>query len=258
MEDLSPTLIATLLRTCAYGRSLKVLAETGSTNDDCQAAGRAGAPNGHTIVADCQKSGRGSHGRTWSSTAHTDLYLSILDRPAVAPAALPPLTLAVGLGLADTVAALLPDRRVEIKWPNDLWVDRKKCAGVLLEGNTIGEHLGALAIGIGLNVNRIAFPPDLKSATSLRLSGGRSLNRAQVLAELLYNVERWVQVFITRGPSAIAAALCPRLALRGHLVQAEGVRGLVLGVAESGALRIKTADGERSIVSGRIEEVERP
>ena len=90
--------VASLLTTRLYGRSLEVLAETGSTNDDARAAAERGVPRGHVVVADAQRSGRGARGAVWVSPPGTDLYVSIVERLELAPREVATLTLAVGLG----------------------------------------------------------------------------------------------------------------------------------------------------------------
>ena len=94
----TPSLLATRL----YGRSLEVLAETGSTNDDARAAAERCVARGHVVVADAQRSGRGARGAVWSSPPGTDLYLSIVERLELAPREVATLTLAVGLGVRFT------------------------------------------------------------------------------------------------------------------------------------------------------------
>lgn len=243
------------LKTHHYGRSLTVLELTTSTNDDARRAAEAGAPNGHVVCAEQQTAGRGSRGRTWSCAAGTDLYLSIVDRPRLSLAELPPLTLAVGLGVADTVAALCPSSRVEVKWPNDVWLDGGKCAGILVEASTMADALHALVIGVGLNVNRAAFDPSAGGRpTSLRICSARQLERNAVLAELLGAIEGWIDRLQQLGTAAISRALQPRLAMRGQVVQCDHVRGELLGVTEGGALRIQTASGEQHMISGRLQE----
>lgn len=252
---LDPAAVQAQLTTAYYGRTLQVVDETGSTNDDASRAAAQNAARGFVLVANRQTAGRGSRGRTWLSPANTDLYLSIVDRPNLPLQQLPPLTLAVGLGVAELVAARLPHTKVEVKWPNDVWVDRQKCAGILVESSTSGTGAGPVVIGIGLNVNRTSFPPDLdQPATSLRLALGEPLDRNGLLADLLNAVERQVLTLCNDGSGAITAALQPRLAMRGHLVQCEGVRGELLGVAHTGALRIQTPSGERLVTSGRLKE----
>jgi BirA family biotin operon repressor/biotin-[acetyl-CoA-carboxylase] ligase len=267
--DLDPQRLARDLRTARFGRSLRVLDVTDSTNDDARRDALAGAPDGHVVVADSQRAGRGSHGRTWTSPAGSDLYLSIVARPQLALAALPPLTLAVGLGVADAVQALLPEHVAhdgsasidgdvsvtEVKWPNDVWLLGKKCAGVLVEASTLGSELGPVVIGIGLNVNRLQWADGLEaSATSLRVVGsGAKLDRGAALCALLLSVEGWVDRLVAQGGQAIAAALDARLAMRGQRVRCAECEGTLLGVAASGAIRIATALGTRELIAGRLE-----
>ncbi len=274
LGDLSEVRVQSLLNTTRYGRSLEVLASTGSTNDDAKRAAQNGAPDGHTIVADTQEAGRGSRGRQWSSPPGQDLYVSIVARVPVVLAQLPPLTLAVGLALADTVDATLGAGRSRVKWPNDVWVDEQKIAGILIEGTSTGHHLESVVIGIGLNVNRTVFPDGLDTpATSLLLCGGAKrpsqpsghyglnapnqpvagLNRSEALATLLGAVERWVDRFVAHGVDPIVNALDQRLALRDERVRCDDRVGTLTGVSRTGALRLRTEHGFEDIFSGRIE-----
>jgi BirA family transcriptional regulator, biotin operon repressor / biotin---[acetyl-CoA-carboxylase] ligase len=261
MSALSVERLARELETQRYGRSLEHLASTGSTNDDARRAALAGVQAGHVIVADAQHSGRGSRGRSWESPAASDLYLSIVDRLPVALAELPPLTLAVGLGVAEASDLLLRGTGApasQVKWPNDVLIGGKKCAGVLIEASSIGETLDALVIGIGLNVNRDAFPEPLNAtATSLRLASGcdPSLDRNRALCVLLQCVEHWVDVFVAQGAASVVQALTPKLALLGQRVRCDDALGVLRGVDPSGALRLETAGGIRCVIAGRIEPV---
>jgi len=271
-QDLDPARLRGLLQTKRYGRSLQVLAETESTNDDARRAAAEGAVDGHTILADGQRTGRGARGHSWTSPAGTDLYLSIVARPDLPLAALPPLTLAVGLGVAAAVDELVPATEQTpalVKWPNDVWLFGKKCAGILIETSSGGtQALGhgqpapgnPVVIGIGLNVNRLEFGDELQAtATSLRAAtaGAAALDRGKVFAVLLAAVEHWVDRFVAEGGDAIAAALEPRLALRGELIRCDDVEGILQGVARSGALRIATSSGLRDVLAGRISRVAR-
>jgi len=267
LDDLDAERLQSLLRTRAYGRSLELHASTDSTNDDAKRAAVAGAPDGHVVLADGQRAGRGQHGRAWASPPGTDLYLSIVARPRLSLAALPPLTLAVGVAIAEAVERLLGDTasaRAQVKWPNDVWLAGKKCSGVLVETNS-GAPLDAIGatdaarvvvvIGIGLNVNRLQWPDELReSATSLRAArpGAPALDRGMVLAALLLSVEQWVDRLVEGGGYAIAAALEARLALRGRRVRCADVEGTLAGVAPSGAIRIATEAGVRELLAGRI------
>jgi BirA family biotin operon repressor/biotin-[acetyl-CoA-carboxylase] ligase len=247
------------LSTARFGRSVSHVERTGSTNDDARSAIAVSAASGHTIVADAQSAGRGSRGRQWESPAGTDLYVSIVDRLPLALAELPPLTLAVGLAVADASDALLLGSGApisQVKWPNDVLIHGKKCAGVLIETSTGIVGGDAVVIGIGLNVNRTVFEPELTAhATSLCLSHPQrpQLDRTRALAVLLNHVEARVDQFVSQGATAIVRALEPRLSLLGTRVRMEAVEGVILGVAPSGALLLETDYGLRHMIAGRPE-----
>ncbi|MBK8169629.1 MAG: biotin--[acetyl-CoA-carboxylase] ligase [Sandaracinaceae bacterium] len=246
--------IQRILQTKLYGRSIDVLASTISTSDDAKEAAHRGAVRGHVVVADTQRKGRGAHGHVWTSPAGTDLYLSIVEQLDVSPQALPALTLAVGLGVADTVDALTGQRSL-VKWPNDVWLLEKKCAGILVESSSTGMTLGPVVIGIGLNVNRDRWDDDLAPiATSLRTAkDGCAFDRVQVLCELLARVERRVDQFTTHGAGPIVRDLNAKLALRGERVTVEGYgEGVLEGLTDDGAVRLSTSDGPRVAVTGTL------
>jgi len=248
--------LASLLTTSRYGRSLRTLAVAGSTNDEARRDALGGAPSGHVVSADAQTRGRGSSGRTWSSPAGQDLFVSVVDRPALPLAHLPPLTLAVGLGVARAVEILLEGRvRSEVKWPNDVWLGGKKCAGILVESSTSGAAIEYVVIGIGLNVNRSDFEPELRDvATSLRACDPTAapFDRTRALAVLLAEVERAVDRYVVDGPAATVRELEPRLAMLGQPAQCGDVAGVVVGVSATGALRMRTDQGVLELHSGRL------
>jgi len=258
MFDLEPAHIASQLTTLRYGRSLDVRAQTSSTNDDARQAFMEGAVAGHVVVADTQTGGRGSRGSVWESPAGADLYVSIVDRfrAAFALADLPPLTLAVGLAVAECVDALLgADHAIpsQVKWPNDVLIRGKKCAGVLIETNASGVQVEGAVIGIGLNVNRTHFPDALADrATSLALERRKPIDRTHALCSLLSHVETRVDQFMAEGPAAIVHALEPRLAYLGQRVACNGEIGIVRGVDTSGLLRLETPQGMHSALVGPL------
>lgn len=260
--DIAPRRIEAALGTRVYGRSLDVVGSTGSTNDDARAAASRGAARGHVIIADHQTEGRGARGRTWFSPPAVDLYLSIVERLNVPRERLAPLSLAVGLGVAHAIESIAPTLEPKVKWPNDVWLGRRKTAGVLVEATSIGGTLETITIGIGLCVNRIELEPAIaESATSLLREARRFRNdappfdRALALAELLRHVETWVDVFAREGVAALLEPLTQRLALRGEEVQCDEVRGILNGIADTGALRLETHTGVRDIISGTLRPV---
>ena len=224
--------------------------------DDALAAAADGAKDGHVVLADQQTHGRGAHGRQWLSPPSSDLYFSVVTRPAVEPASTAIVTLATGLGVRDAVASFLPGCAVEVKWPNDIWIERRKCAGILVESRTLGMQIDSIIIGVGLNVNRMQWPAELEgAATSVRAEGGEEapLDRAEVLADLLFHMERWVMRLVKDGPPVVVNALRPSLALVGERVRWEGGQGRFDGIDQDGAARVRTDAGVLSLRAAHIE-----
>ena len=177
--DIAPEHIASRLTGRVIGRRLEVVAEIGSTNDAIMAAGHAGEPEGLAILADRQTSGRGRLGRSWTSLPGVGIYTSILLRPSVPPLQAPLLTLMAGLAAAEAIEHVA---RIEprLKWPNDLLVEGRKLVGILTEMSTMGQRIGHVAIGVGINVHhrRSDFPESVReTATSISLAAGRRVER---------------------------------------------------------------------------------
>ena len=121
------------------------LDEVGSTSDLVRIAVRNGAPEGTAFRADIQRSGRGRHGRDWVSPLG-NLYLSVLLRPQRPVPEWPGLSLMAGLALHDAVSAFRPSQRLGLKWPNDVLLDDRKIAGLLIETQD-----DAVILGCGVN-----------------------------------------------------------------------------------------------------------
>lgn len=243
-----------------FGRELVVRDVTGSTMDDVRDAAGAHA-EGFVVVADRQDAGRGAHGRAWASPAGKDLYFSVLLTPALPLAALAPLTLAMGVAVAEAADALLGRPGALVKWPNDVLIAEpaRKCAGVLVESRATGPVADAVVVGVGLNVNRESFPPELAGiATSLVLAkgDGGAIDRAEALAKVLGLLETWYDRFLSVGPAPVVAAVESRLAYRGERVRVGGIEGRVDGISPDGGLRIHTDEGgERVVLAGTVERV---
>lgn len=255
IEDLNPARLQSLL-TGEWGHSLTVLGSTGSTMDDASMAARSGAPDGHVVLADQQTHGRGAHGRVWESPPGTDLYFSVVARPKVEPSSMALVTLATGLAVREVAATWVPARRVQVKWPNDVWIERRKCAGILVESRMLGSEVDAVIIGVGLNVNRDRWPEELRGvATSLRIERdeGVPLDRGAVFAALLQHIERWVSRLVTNGAPPLVDALRPHLALVGERVRWEEGRGTFEGIDGRGAARVRTDAGVLTLHAARIE-----
>ena len=162
---------------------------------------REGCASGTVVGADQQTAGIGRAGHSWHSEPDAGLYVSIVLRLALGPESLPLVMLALGLATRDAIAdvtGLAPD----LRWPNDVLLGEKKCAGILaqMEGD-------AVIAGIGINVGHASFPPDITSlATSLRMAGA-SVSREEIFGPLVDAVDASCGVLKQRGPEATVRAL---------------------------------------------------
>lgn len=150
---------------------VRVVDRTGSTNSDLVAAAGEGAPDLTVLLAEEQVAGRGRLGRTWSAPARSQLIVSVLVRPAVAPDRLGTLPLVTGVALAEAVRGLGVD--AALKWPNDLMVGDRKLAGVLVEAVQLTPR-PAVVVGFGLNVDLREDELPVPHATSLVLERARA------------------------------------------------------------------------------------
>jgi BirA family biotin operon repressor/biotin-[acetyl-CoA-carboxylase] ligase len=156
-------------------------------------------PDGAVAVAEEQTEGRGRLGRSWHAPARPSILVSILLRPAVEPSRLPELSLITGGAVAQAIAETT-GLEPAIKFPNDVLLDGKKVAGILAESSE-----GRVVLGIGVNTNQTAdqLPGDAAIApTSLRLATGREIDRAELLAAILLQVERAYDAWVATGTSA--------------------------------------------------------
>lgn len=247
-----------LLRTARFGRVMHGLDRTPSTNDAAAAWAERGAPEGCVVTAEYQTAGRGRLGRSWEAAAGLNLTFSVVLRPTLSPERLGLVTLAAGVAVTDALAPLVAPLEPQIKWPNDVLLEGRKCCGMLLEG-TLQQNGPVLILGIGLNVNQTAFPPALADrATSLLLATGRLVPRAPLLADLLQRLEHGYDALHRDGGARIRQAYLDRLAGLGRPVAlrfSEGtgsVHGRIAGITETGALRLETDDGPRTFHAGEV------
>jgi BirA family biotin operon repressor/biotin-[acetyl-CoA-carboxylase] ligase len=270
-EPLRGERVARALTTRWLGRPCLCLAECASTNDVAAEHARAGAAEGLVVIADAQTGGRGRLGRSWHAPPGANLTFSILLRPALRPLEVPPLTLLAGAAVAAAIAGLGFYPR--LKWPNDVQVVQHrrppraapfddgdpplKIAGVLTEMATEGSRVAHVVVGIGVNVNDTALPPELAGrATSLALVAGRQFDRVAVLDGVLSAFEDAYQIFREQGPRAAVSAWQVYGATGARYRVKIGDRdleGVVLGIDPDGALRLAGDDGRvHRVVSGEL------
>jgi BirA family biotin operon repressor/biotin-[acetyl-CoA-carboxylase] ligase len=230
-----------------------------STMDLARLAAEGGAPEGLVIVADAQTAGRGRRGRLWSSPPGAGAYVSFVLRPPETMRGRPLslLTLAAGVATRTAIArasGLAPN----LKWPNDLLCGRRKLAGILAEASGLTTTWSAVVLGVGVNLWRTAHPEDVEArATSIEAELGRRIDRAKLLEELLVAVPAAYEELRAGGADDILRAW--RAAAPSAVdarVEWDGpgglVEGLTAGVADDGALLIRSADGLTRVTSGEI------
>lgn len=240
-------------RGLGLGAPLRFVQRTGSTSDDAMAAARAGAPHGATFVADVQTRGRGRRGSIWSSPPGENLLFSVVLRPRLTAERAGTLTLPVGLAVRDAVAPRI-EARVLVKWPNDLVVDDKKLAGILLESQLTGAEVSALVVGVGVNVAMRELPDEIaRIATSLALLESHALDRTELLLDILGHLEARLEAHVAHGLDAALPELRAADALRGRRLRVEALEGVAAGIEADGALRLQTDDGRiHSLRSGSV------
>jgi BirA family transcriptional regulator, biotin operon repressor / biotin---[acetyl-CoA-carboxylase] ligase len=206
-----------------------------STNERAKELAAAGAPHGTLVTADEQSAGRGRQGRAWTARAGSAVLMSLVLRELDE---LLPITAAVAI-----CEALPPE--AAIKWPNDVWIARRKVAGILVEGR---PQEGWAVLGVGLNVTTESFPPELaETATSLKLAGVET-TPGQVLEELLPSLDEWLGA----PPDAVLPAWRDRDALKGERVRWTGGEGVAAGIDDSGSLLVDTRDGRVTLDAGEV------
>ena len=200
-----------------------------STNERARALAAAGAPHGTLVTAAEQSAGRGRQGRRWSAPAGKALLMSLVLRR---PGRLLPLAAAVAV-------AEVAGPQSRIKWPNDVLLDDRKVAGILVEGR---PQEGWAVLGIGLNVAvRLDDLPEELRATATTL-GLAPRDVEAVLGRLLEALQGW----LGRDEPAVLDAWRARDALRGRDVRWAGGTGRAAGIDGDGRLLVDTAAGGRT------------
>ena len=237
---------------------VRLLWRTGSTNADALAALQGGDSPPFCIIAEHQQAGRGRRGRDWLSPLGGGICLSLAWRLTVGAPQLEGLSLAVGLLVARLLERHGLAGRVQLKWPNDIWVDGKKIAGVLIELAGDLETECDVVIGIGINgrlgeaqLSRIDQPcTDYLSAT------GMLPNRHLLTRELLADLHALLRDFASQGFAPLRSAWQQRDALFGQQVEVHSAGRRVIGVAEGvddqGALRLRCGDQQVRWQGGEV------
>jgi BirA family transcriptional regulator, biotin operon repressor / biotin---[acetyl-CoA-carboxylase] ligase len=243
-----------LIRPGSFVTDLRVVAETGSTNDDVAALARAGAPEGTVLVAEAQTGGRGRLDRSWTSPPRAGLLFSVLLRPGVPIARRTWIPLLTGLAVQRAVARLgAVDTR--LKWPNDLLLgdDLAKAGGILAQAE--GD---AVVVGIGLNVatKRAELPA---GGTSLAAEAAECTDRDPILRAVLRTLGDLYRVWQHDGQPVRQAyeQVCDTVGreVRVQLPGGRTLTGTATGLDDSGRLVVRTDNGDIPVSAGDVTRV---
>lgn len=253
-----PSEVTAHLETQFLGRQYDYKEETGSTNADLMELATKEAKEGTVICAGAQRAGHGRMKRAWHSPADQNLYFSVLLRPETEPWHLPQLALLSAAAIHRTLTHQHPQLNIQIKWPNDLFINGKKCSGILCEMKAELGSTHHVVIGIGLNCNTEAFPKELQDrATSLAIETGTKINRGALLAQILNTFEDYYRIWQFKQLTPFIPQLEEASLLKGRLVSLEQgnrtLTGTVLGINPDGTLKLKTTDQQiLAIHSGEV------
>lgn len=206
-----------------------------STNERARGLAERGAPHGTLVTAREQSAGRGRQGRTWTAPPGRALLCSVLlrDPPQLLP-------LAAGVAVAEVVG-----EGAQVKWPNDVLLEGRKVAGILVEGRP-QEHWAVLGVGLNVAVREEDLPPELRERAGTL---GLSVDEVEpTLSRLLDRLQQWVSA----PPDAVLNALRERDALVGKQIRWAGGAGEAAGVDGDGRLVVSTDDGQVTLAAGEV------
>lgn len=242
------------LDTDYLGRNFVYVEEVDSTNKFLLQT-KEYQENGTVLLAENQTDGRGRLNRTWLSNKEQNLTFSILLNEGINPSLINIINLASSLAVAQSIENLY-QLHVELKWPNDVLINKKKTAGILLESSSKGNKIEKVVIGIGLNVNQPNFtgkyniPP-----TSIRLEFKKVVSRERLLSELLNNLEELFTA-VEHAPDKVLNDWKNRCKLIGEkikIISGEETKfGIFEDIDENGFLILKTQSTKEKIHFGDV------
>ena len=234
-----------------WNKTILTYESIGSTMDRARELAHKRAPEGTLVIASEQTEGRGRLDRSWLSPQGS-LSVSLLLYPS--PEKLPHLSMIAGLAAAEAIERVT-SLKTDLKWPNDVLINGRKVAGILVESG-VAHGRNFAVIGIGVNVNlKLADCPEIATiATSLSYESGGAVDTPSLLRALIDRIEK---LYLSFDADAILAAWRSRLVTLGRLVQATSgnsvIEGVAVDVTADGALIIRQSDGVLcTVVAGDV------
>ncbi len=236
------------------------LESVGSTNDFAMALVESGVSYPTVVMADSQESGKGRLGKSWISEKGKGLYCSLILQPKLERNEIAKTTLVAGLAVAKYLEDIMRREPVELKWPNDIYFQGRKIAGILTESQFIPEKRAVIVIGVGINVNY--ENKDLRvglnnPATSIKIINGSQLKPESLVEPLCWSIIEYVKRFETEGFAKLREEWRQRDFLLGKMVEMINVKkkivkGRALGIDEDGVLLVEDSEHIHQILSGDV------
>ncbi|WP_052410258.1 biotin--[acetyl-CoA-carboxylase] ligase [Paenibacillus durus] len=250
---------ADLLRDTNWAGRLRRLDTVVSTQEEAKLLAEKGAPEGTAVMAEEQTGGRGTRGRRWHSPKGKGVWMSVVLRPEIPLQSTPQLTLLAGVAVCSAIRNFT-GVEAGIKWPNDLLARGRKLCGILLESNVGpgGLQYAIAGIGISTNLSEEDYPAELRHiATSLLIESGMPVDREQLAAEVLRELEHHYRLYMEQGLKPIARLWEEHSVTLGRRIGLETPRGWLegtaVGLGEDGGLLLREDNGSvTSVYSGEI------
>jgi BirA family transcriptional regulator, biotin operon repressor / biotin---[acetyl-CoA-carboxylase] ligase len=244
------------LKTQRFGHKIYTFDTIDSTNNCARALAACWADEGTVIIAEQQTAGKGRLGRVWQANPNENLTFSIILRPSANPEQVNLLPLYVAVAVAQAIERST-SLKVECKWPNDLLINGKKVAGILLEGAVKENTLEYVVVGIGVNVNQAMFARELEGkATSLRLENGKDVDRLVLFREILRSLENNYKALSSSGFNTVLPLWLARSSMinRQISVSERGsvISGVVRGLSPEGGLILDSPQGAKTLFAGDV------
>lgn len=247
-DVLSENELKSRIRTRWAGRNVAFYESIGSTNIQAKLLAEEGACHGTLAVAESQTAGRGRRGRVWQSPPGINLYFTLLIKPDFAPDKASMLTLVMALSVKEAVDQVC-GTEAGIKWPNDIVLNGKKITGILTEMSLQGEYIQHVVIGVGINVGKQEFAPELlEKATSIEAETGKAVSRALLLTRIMERFEANYEIFeqtldLSKLSESYNAGLVNCNKEVRVLDPAGEYSGLAKGINNKGELLVQTPEG---------------
>lgn len=258
MDMLSREEILKETKTGWAGQEVVYFDLTDSTNVQARILAEQRAAHGTLVVADRQTGGKGRRGRSWDSPGGEGIFMSLLLRPEMNAVNASMLTLIMALA-AEKGVREATGLESQIKWPNDLVLNKKKICGILTEMSTDQMEIKYVIIGTGINVCQTQFPEEIKAtATSLYLESGEKISRSKIIGCVMEAFEEYYEKFMeTEDMSGLIEEYNERLVNLNNevciLAPTGDFRGISTGINKDGGLMVRLEDGSvTEVISGEV------